>query len=223
MDAKSWIFEERKTTLKEGVFKEYLSSCRDQLWPEWERRGVSVLCLLCGHMGESPLDLVQMARFPDLPVWQESQMALVDRENTLIEREDVRLMRSIVGSRPKIPLSLDDHHPVYGYRRFFFKPADIVVVSQLSVNCVWPRFLSHGCNVLGLWTPLAITPSQEVLLITGYRSLAHWEETRLNQAMPKGFDPALWERGREAAIRRRDLISQSWVSMMRAVYLEGQS
>jgi hypothetical protein len=132
-------------------------------------------------------------------------------------------MRSIVGSRPKIPLPHDDHLPVYGYRRFFIKPADIEEVSQLSENGVWPRFESHGCKILGLWTPLAITPSQEVLLITGYGSLAHWEETRLGQDMPKDFDPELWERGREAAIRRRELISQSWVSMMRAIYLEGQS
>jgi len=215
------LFEERRTTLAAGAFKDYETLSRETLWPSQSKHGGRVLCRLCGHMGEPAPFLVTLTAYPDFSAWQAAQAAgLPDRFYDLVEAEEVRLLRAIT-SRPKRPVPREDRRPLYGYRRFFFRNRDLDEVADLSENGVWPRFESHGCAVLGLWTPTAATDPQEVILITGYHSLAHWEETRLNQTMPEGFDPKLWELGREAALARGRLTLRSWVTMMRGLYVEG--
>jgi hypothetical protein len=221
MQTNPYLYEERRTVIGRDAFKEYDALCRETLWPCQKERGGQVLCRLGGHMGEPAQELRTLTAFPDLSSWQAAQAAgLPDRLYDLVEEESVRLLRPIT-SRPRRPVPREDRRPLYGYRRFFIRHHDLSEVAVLSENGVWPRFESHGCAVLGLWTSAAATARQEVLLITGYHSLAHWEETRLNQTMPPGFDPKLWERGREAALSRGRLTLGSWVTMMRGLYVEG--
>jgi len=221
MQTHPYLYEERRTVIQRDAFKEYEALCREILWPGHKEHGGKVLCRLCGHMGEPAQELLTLAAFPDFSSWQAAQAAgLPDRLYDLVEEETVRLLRPIT-SRPKRPVPREDRRPLYGYRRFFIRHHDLDEVADLSENGVWPRFESHGCAVLGLWTPAAASDPQEVILITGYHSLAHWEETRLSQALPEGFDPKLWESGREAARSRQRLTLRSWVSMMRGRYVEG--
>ena len=125
-------------------------------------------------------------------------------------------MRSI-SSRPKEAVPPEDRRTVYGYRRFFVRPADLDEFVHCSQDGIWPRIEAQGACILGLWATLAATDPLEVVLLTGYHGPAHWEETRDNREIPPNIDPQVWETSRELGARRRQLAIRSWVCLMRAV------
>lgn len=221
MTTESMVFEERKTVLKRGTYREYYRQRRESVFAELRGYGADVICVLSGLIGHFPQELFEITRFPDASVWRECQGVLVGHSRDLVETESVRLMRAIT-SRPTTSQAPQEARPLYVYRQFFIRPDDIEEFADLSENGVWPRFDAHGTNILGLWTPLAQTETQEVLLITGYHSMAHWEETRVGQDMPEGFDQKLWENGAQAVLKRHELTINTRSFMMRPSYIMGR-
>jgi len=60
----------------------------------------------------------------------------------------------------------------------------------------------------------------EIKLFAGYKSIAHWEQTRaLTGVRPDSIDNTIWEEGRNAVFQRAELTLASNVSLMRKVYL----
>jgi len=216
------VFEERQTKLKGGAFKEYLKIRREKIWPGLrERHGADVICLLSGLVGKTARELTEVVRFPDLAAWNESQAILAGQCPDLVENEKVRLLRQIT---PRPPDSQPDEEarPMYVYRQFFVRPGDVEEFADLSLNGVWPRFDAHETNILGLWTPISLTETQEINLITGYRSLAHWEESRVGQARPDDISREIWDRGGEAVLRRHQITLYTRAVMMRPVCVMGR-
>ena len=106
---------------------------------------------------------------------------------------------------------------MYGYRRFFIRPADLDEFVHCSEDGIWPRIEAQGACILGLWATLAATDPLEVVLLTGYHGPAHWEKTRENPEKPAGIDQQVWETSRKLRARRQQLAIRSWVCLMRAV------
>jgi len=216
------IFEERKTTLKQGAFREYLRLRREQIWPEiLSNHGADVICLLSGLIGKTTQELIEVLRFPDFSTWRESQNTLVGQCHDLVEDETVRLLRQIT-PRPVESQPDEEARPIYVYRQFFVRPADVEKFADLSLNGVWQRYDAHETNILGLWTPISNTETQEINLITGYHSLAHWEESRVGQAKPDNISREIWDRGGEAVLRRHEITLYTRAVMMRPVCVMGQ-
>jgi len=214
------IYEERRTRLRQGANEAYARLSREQTWPALEARGVRVLCLLSGLIGDPATAQIEITRYADLGAWAAAQAVAREGRAELVERESVRLLRAI-SARPKHSLPVADHRPVYGYRRFFIRPGTLEEFAHRSEEGVWPRFEAFGCAILGLWTTVATTDPQEVVLLTGYNGPGHWEATRGALTMPEGYDRAACDRAREIGAGRGRLTLTSWVRLMRAVYVEG--
>ena len=205
------IYELKHTTLRSGVLDEYLAQNRQA---GAAAKDGKPLCVLAGLIGYPPEEIVQVTRYSGLDAWQRAQSNVPDLG--LAEREEVRLMRSI-SSRPKEVVPPEDRRAVYGYRRFFIRPADLDECVHCAQDGIWPRIEAQGACILGLWATLATTDPLEVVLLTGYHGPAYWEETRDNKEIPPNVDRQVWETSRELGSRRRKLAIRSWVCLMRAV------
>lgn len=208
------LYEERITRLNRGALPEYL-----RYRAIVHENGGRLVCVMTGLIGSPAGEVLQITRYPDFESWQKAQAIAPARRAEFVESEEVRLLRAIA-ARPKEALPDEDRRSVYGYRRFFIRGADLDEFAYCSGQGVWPRIEAQGACILGLWTTIASTDPQEVVLLTGYHGPGHWEETRGNLPMPEGFDPELWERGQRLAARRNELTLKSWVNLLRAVELD---
>lgn len=213
------LFEERLTQVTAGSVPEFLRWNRQDHRAVVHENGGRVLCLMSPLIGAPATEILQVTQYPDFDAWQRVQTMPSPKRSALVEGEDVRLLRAIA-ARPKASLPDQDRRAVYGYRRFFTRSADLEEFAHCSGDGVWPRIEAQGACILGLWTTVAGTDPQEVILLTGYHGPGHWEETRGNLPMPEGFDPELWERGRALGARRGELTLRTWVKLMRAIELD---
>ncbi|MFQ6028402.1 MAG: hypothetical protein ACE5Q6_12990 [Dehalococcoidia bacterium] len=210
------IYEQRQSTLRSGSLPEYIRQVQEEWWPSLNAAGGQVVCLINGLIGQSPEEVIQISRFPDWDTWARSQSYSILPGHDLVEKEEAKLLKSIA-SRPKSRIPPEDRRAVYGYRRFFIRPADLEEFVHCSEQGIWPRIETQGACILGLWTTAVATDPQEVVLLTGYEGPAHWEETRDSGPLPANFDPGLWENSVRLATRRRELTIKSWVCLMRAI------
>ena len=210
------IYEERRIIAKGGKADAYADLVRRSMKPAFEGNGGEAIALVQGLIGAPSEEIIQVTRFPNLGHWQKAQETLNIRRMELIESEEVRVMRSIA-SRPKPVIPAEDSRAVYGYRRFFVDPEDHNDFVRYSEEGIWPRIELQGARILGLWSPIAATSPQEIVLMSGYHSPAHWEETRSPQSRPTEYDEKSWERILEMHGARRRLPLRSWVCLMRNI------
>ena len=207
------IYEERRITLKRRHTDSFVRHFKTETLPAIQSHGGDVLCTLSAAIGDPPEEIMQITAYPDIAAWTGAQEACDTSRLENIEAESVRLLKPIA-SRPKQTIPGEDMRPFYGHRRFFISPDDLDEFVHCSEEGVWPRIGAQDARILGLWTTLASTSPQEVVLLTGYHGPAHWEETRVWSGRPEGFDPELWERGRKLRERRYDMTIKSWVRLM---------
>jgi hypothetical protein len=103
-------------------------------------------------------------------------------------------------------------------RSFTIERGAAAEFERLSREAIWPYFEARGCKVLGLFTNVYGGPSDELVLLTAYDSLAHWEATRADQPPPPGSAPGLFElaeRSRQALQQRAKLTRVSSARVLR--------
>ncbi len=210
------IYEERRITLEPRAMQDFLKLSREETWPRLKEMGGGLLSLMGGMIGAGANDLVQITRFTDLEAWSRAAAAYTAARATLIQSETAQPLRAI-SSRPKQRLVDDDKRPVYGYRRFYIRYEDIDDFGRDSEQGIWVRFEAHNARILGLWTTVARTEPQEVILATGYTGPGHWEATRGGLERPEGFDEDAWRRAGEIGSGRAALTLRSSVNLMRAI------
>lgn len=97
---------------------------------------------------------------------------------------------------------------IYVLRTWQLKPGAWPEFQELSHSDIWPAMEASGAKVIGLWQTI-IGDGNEVVLLTRYEDLSHWERTRTwAQPVPEGVDPAVWERAGEA-VRKRQALTES--------------
>lgn len=133
--------------------------------------------MMKGLIGLSPTTLVQLTSYNDIQSWDDSQGSWPSLRKQFVERETVRVLKPI-SQRPKNVIPVVDRRPVYGYRKFIISPNDLSEFVTCSENGIWPRIESMGACILGMWTTITSTTPMEVILLTGYHSPSHWEQTR---------------------------------------------
>lgn len=213
------IYEERYTGVELRRVRDYLQFCRDKMCPAIQSVGGQVLVLLTGLIGDPNNAVLQITGFSDLTSWQTAQESLNTNRGEFVLSDEVRLLRPIA-SHPKKVIAPEDRRPVYSYRRFFINPADLPKFVECSEDGVWPLYEAADCRILGLWTPLAATNPQEIILMAGYHGPGHWEETRFFRGKPEGLDEGLWERGQTLGRQRGQLsVRGSWVRLWRTYEL----
>lgn len=210
------IYEERRIRIVPRSLGQFLTVAREETWPRLAEHGGGLLALFGGMIGDPANQLLQVSRFPSFEAWQDGQAAYGPARASHVEHESVRPLRSISG-RPKPELPVDDQRPVYGIRTFIVRYEDLDELARRSEDGVWVMFEAVESRILGMWTTLARTEPQEVLLATGYKSVAHWEETRGRIERPAGYDEAAWRQAEELAAGRNALIRSSSVALMRAI------
>lgn len=88
---------------------------------------------------------------------------------------------------------------------------------RLSREGIWPYMEARGCKILGLFTIAHGGASDELILLTAYDSLAHWEATRLDVPPPGGSSDDLHELARKAAEAGRERNKLTRVSSTRVL------
>ncbi|SVC02723.1 uncharacterized protein METZ01_LOCUS255577, partial [marine metagenome] len=63
------IYEQRQVSLRYGGLAACMAYAKKQIWPDLNRQGARVLCLLNGFIGDLPEEVIQITRFPDLDIW----------------------------------------------------------------------------------------------------------------------------------------------------------
>jgi len=219
------IFEERITTIRQisqmdnKSLKEYVSSCISDYYPELEKAGARVICLFQGIIGIPTNVYLQITLYPDIDKYYQIQSQTIRKKKNLIKGEQIKFFKSIT-PYPKYPFPVEDIRPIYSNRVFFIQKKDIELYADLSFNKVWPLYEAWGCGILGLFSSLFFEHLHEIKLFFGYKSIAHWEETRnLTGTLPDGIDKNIWEDGRKAVFERANLTLASNVSLMRKIYL----
>jgi hypothetical protein len=144
------IYELRQTTLRSHGLDDYVRQASQEPWPRPDTADAKLLCRLSGLIGYPPEEVLEVTRFPGLAAWTRAQQELP--ENGLAEKQEVRLLRSIA-SRPKALVPAEDVRAIYGYRRFFIRPAGLDEFVHCSENGIWPRIEAEGACILGLWPP----------------------------------------------------------------------
>ncbi len=89
-------------------------------------------------------------------------------------------------------------------RSFTIERGSFAEFERLSREGIWPYMEARGCKILGLFQNVHGGPSDEVVLLTAYDSLAHWESTRLDKAPPPGSSPETVDLARKAADAGRE-------------------
>lgn len=219
------IFEEKVTTTRQisqmdiSSLRKYITYCKDRLFPELENKAAKVICLLQGVIGTPNNVFLQITRYPDIKTYYNIQTEIISEEKDLIESEQIKFFTAIT-SRPKDPFPLADHRPFYSNRVFFIRKKDIELYADLSDKKVWPLYEAWGVSVLGLFSSLSYEALHEIKLFAGYKSIAHWEETRkINEPKPENIEKSVWELGKNTVFQRAELTKKSNVSLMRTVYL----
>ena len=212
------ITEERKSVLlSQSKHGEYLSVCHNAIWPSIRASGGRVVCMLSGLIGKPASHILQMTSYNDLASWQTSQGAWSTERESFLEEEAVRLLKP-VSKRPKNIIPPEDRRPVYGYRKFFISPSDLAEFVTWSEEGIWPRLESLDACVLGMWTTMASASPLEVILLTGYHGVSHWEKTRFtyNQSDSSDLGDNIWDREIALRNRRIELTQNTWVELMRS-------
>ncbi len=222
------IFEERITTIRQTSqmdnksLKEYVSSCISDFYPELEKGGARVICLFQGIIGIPTNVYLQITLFPNIDTYYQIQSQIIRKKENLIKDEQIKFFKALT-PHPKDPFPFEDNHPIYSNRVFYIQKKDIELYADLSYKKVWPLYEAWGCSVLGLFSSLAFEHLHEIKLFAGYRSVAHWEETRnLTGTRPDMIDNNIWEEGRNVVFERANLTLASNVSLMRKVYLPNE-
>jgi len=209
------IYEERRTFVEKSRRDEYIRAAGDRLSATGQASNGMVLCLLSGLIGDPSSDFLRITRYNDLDAWESAQGSQDLGVGSIINGEEVRLLKSI-SSKPRETIPFEDRRAIYGYRRILISPRDLDEFVRCSEEGIWPRIESQGARVLGLWTTVAASDPMEIVLMTGYHSPGHWDETRYIGSRPNQVDEALWDREKPLRRRREEIAIRSWVRLMRA-------
>ena len=212
------ITEERMSVLgSESLIGEYLSTCRNTIWPSIRASGGSIICVLSGYIGKPTSHILQMTSYKDLESWKTAQGAWSAGPASLLTEETVRLLKP-VATRPKETIPPEDRRPVYGYRTFSILPNDLSEFVRCSEEGIWPQTETMGACILGMWVTLASTSPLEVILLTGYHNISLWEETEITATQSKSLDTdaTIWDRDTALRNRRKELTLKTFVELMRS-------
>ena len=206
------ITEERTVHLSQGQLSPYLELIRNTISPSIRASGGRILCLLQGLIGSPSTKLLQMTQYENIEAWQLAQGAWTTNREEYIIQESTRILKPI-SSRPKEITPPEDRRAIYGYRKFTGSSSSIAEFTVCSEEGIWPRLEKDGACILGMWSNAESVSPSEVILLTGYNSLAHWESTRFSSESPTE-DNDLWNRESALRSRREQLTLQTFVEIM---------
>ncbi len=110
--------------------------------------------------------------------------------------------------------------PIVTQRYFKIKKGQFPEFLKLSQEGVWPYFEKIGSRVIGMWQIIYpdfidakdSTDYDEVILMTQYASIEHWQATRDMAAL--GGNGPDWEKCRDAINKRRALTIETSLQFM---------
>jgi hypothetical protein len=110
--------------------------------------------------------------------------------------------------------------PIVVERSFIIDRGTFAEFERLSREGIWPYMEARGSRIVGLFTNLHGGPSNEVVLLTAYDSMTHWEATRDEAPLPEGADDRLRELHAAfivALAARRQLVTVTSTRVLRLV------
>ena len=207
------IFEERKTSLFPEKNSTYLEICRDNVWQSIRSSNGSIICSVNGLIGNPQTDILQIIAYPDIESWQTSQGAWSSIESQCIKKESVRILRPI-NSESKSIIPPEERKAIYEYKIFIIDPVYLNEFNTCFTEAIYPNFQSFDISFLGIWTSAASTNPLEIIQMTGYNHVSHWEQSRLQFSNLNNKSNELWNREKALRDRLEEITLESSVVLM---------
>jgi len=207
------VTEERIITFKEKGLEDYLTISKGNILPSLRSTGGKVLCMLKGLVGRTPDSLTQLTFFENLESWQTSQGAWITDNDGLIQNQTVRLLRTL-GSRPnpKVTVPPEQRRLIYQYESSTISPTDFSEFILCNEEGVWPEVEKKGASVLGMWALSSTTSPVEIITLTGYETVSHWEELHFRDMTQQ--DDNIWSRELQLTQRLKSIVKTSRLDLM---------
>ena len=212
------ILEERKTHLFSRKNNEHLKICRDNVWPSIMSSKGSILCVSNGFIGIPKTTILQIIAYPDIKSWQTSQGAWSSIDNASIKRESVRILRPI-NSQPKLNIPPEDRKNIYEYRKYLINPVYLNEFTKCFDESIYPHLKSLDIPLVGIWTLSASTSPLEIIQMTGYDNIIHWDQTRIELSKLDDNQNELWNRGKALRNRFDEITIESSVMLMESTII----
>lgn len=207
------IFEERKTSLFPEKTHTYLKMCRDNVWQSIRSSNGSIICSANGLIGNPQTDILQIIAYPDIESWQTSQGAWSSIENSSIKKESVRILRPI-NSESKSMIPPEERKNIYEYKLITIDPIYLNEFTTCFNEAIYPNFKSFDISFLGIWTSAASTNPLEIMQMTGYNHVSHWEQSRLQLSSLNDKANELWDRENALRDRLEEITLESSIVLM---------
>ena len=217
------LYDERRITLRPGVFPSYRRWALHELWPALLAAGHSPVCLLNGLIGKTADEVILIVGFQHFEARQAAQSLFAGDgpsapTRRLVVEEEVKIILAHPERAP--PLNAEDRRPIYGVRRWWIQPEDWEEFFRLSLEGIWPAMDHMGHYVLGMFRDSATPQSGrlECVNLAGYEDAHMWQDTRNPAAhdVPSELLMALETKGRA----RNALVLESYVCLMSAHWPE---
>jgi len=209
------LYELEEVDLRNPGLTDWLRISASWVWPWFEERGARVLAAWNTVVGPG-VQAVLLYEYPDLGAYERTRVALAggrDRPAVLDEADTYVLHRRTRLMAPSAhrPIGHVARDGVFTLRTFQIDPARVDDYHRLTAELVWPHGEEHRLGAfLGLWNTVC-GEGGEVVFISRYDDLAHWERTHPAAGIGgSGEVTEWWEKQRE----RNRLIRSTAVSVM---------
>lgn len=212
------IIEERKTSLFAGKTHSYLELCRNNIWHSIRSSSGSIICSASGFIGDPQTDIIQIIVYPDIESWQTSQGAWSSIKNSLIKKEAVRILRPIsFESKSSVPP--EDRKNIYEYQKFIIDPVYLNEFTMCFEESIYTNFADLKISFLGIWTLASSTNPIEIIQMTGYESISHWEESKLQIVSLDEKQDELWDRQKVLRNRLNEITIENSITLVKSIDL----
>ena len=212
------ILEERNTSLFANKTNSYMEICRDSIWQSIRSSNGSIICSASGFIGNPKTNILQIIAYPDIESWQTSQGAWSSVENSLIKKETVRILRPI-DSDSKSSISPEERKNIYEYQKFIIDPVYLNEFTTCFKESIYKNFESLGISFLGIWTLASSSNPLEIIQMTGYDNINHWEECRLKIFDTNNESDELWDREKALRDRLEEITIERSLNLVKSIVI----
>jgi len=218
------IIEEQKWTIapkNDGIFLDFFLK---DYYPHLLKYDIEKVCLLRGMIGKSSNEFILISYCKDIISWERYVDSNIPSHEAVLSAESVLLKP--ISSDVLVSLPPESLKNIYGYREFIIKTKDMDKFVECSERGIWPRVRSQGGKVLGLWANMSKANIARILLLTGYDSVGHWEETRSTNQYGLTFEnvsqASVELANQEKTLRniRENITITTTVNLMKNVFFE---
>jgi hypothetical protein len=203
--------------LRQGSLPDWVQQAGTGLLPLAGQCGARVLGVWTTVFGATP-QVTALFEYPDLESFARSRLVLADPAQRPAAIDGCDALATRIENRLLVPSPYRAILPVpdtgiFTLRTFTIRSESLDRFHRTTVETVWnqTRAADAGHHI-GLWTT-AVGRVNEIVMLSQYRDLAHWDETHVFGADERQRPPVAWTQALQE--RARDIVNSAVVVLRR--------